>query len=368
MAKNCTRLTQNFDAGGSGTSFQTASVAPAANSAIIVAVFAFNGTITSISGLGLTWTTKVNGFQYNGADHRLYAFVGYGSPSAGVITINCDDGTFLGWIVDNITGTVNSTPTNANVATGSGTSNAPLATLGSFGNASAGTWGFCVAQDGVAITEGTGFTEVSQNTTLFDWECNSTFRDSNDTTVDNGLSASAAWGQIALEIVNTASGSSSVTVDHAQATFQGQALPWRYTAPLINAQATFQGQNVSLIAGGGQSAAVVHGQASWEGQEIPFIYSVPGEAGEAVWEEQFINFEIRIKGFFADGAWEGQTVNGVANNSRIEQILGAQAVWSGSNVNGVGTGGGAVPGNDMVEDQPLLVRPMVYALTDTDSR
>jgi hypothetical protein len=211
MAKACARLTSGIEASGSGTTVNTASVSPSASSAIIVKVTGFNGANMSVSGLGLTWTTKHNGFQYNGADHRIWTFVAYGSPSAGVITLTYDDGTFLDWLVDNITGTVSSTPTNANTATGSGTGNAAAATLGAFAHASNGTWAACVAQDSAAtIAPGTGFTEILERQGLFDWADATEFRDSNDTSVDATLTESPAWGMVALEIVDTASASSGI--------------------------------------------------------------------------------------------------------------------------------------------------------------
>lgn len=204
MAKSCTRLTNGVEASGSGTTVNTASSSPGANSATVVAVVGFNGANMSVSGLGLTWATKINGFQY-ATDHRIWVFVGYGSPSAGAIALTYDDGTFLAWVVDNITGTVSSTPTNANTATGSGTSAAPAATLGAFAHASNGTWSYCVGQDSVSHTPGTGFTEVLERDGLFDWPDTTQFKDSNDTSVDETLSGSAAWGMVALEIVDTAS-------------------------------------------------------------------------------------------------------------------------------------------------------------------
>lgn len=208
MAKACTRLTSGIESGGSGTTVDTASVSPSASSAIVVAVIGFNGANMAVSGLGLTWTTKINAFQY-ATDHYIWVFVGYGSPSAGVITLTYDDGTYVGWVVDNITGTVSSTPTNANTATGSGTGTAALATLGTFADAANGTWGYCVAQDAVNHEPGTGFTEVAQRTGLFDFEDSTIFRDSNDTSVDVTLSGSAAWGMVALEIVEAAAGGST---------------------------------------------------------------------------------------------------------------------------------------------------------------
>jgi hypothetical protein len=203
VAKACSRLTNGIESSGSGTTVNSASISPAANSAIVVAVVGFNGASMAVSGGGLTWTTKINGFQY-ATDHRIWVFVAYGSPSAGALTFTYDDGTFLAWVVDNITGTVSSTPTNANTATGSGTGTSPLATLGAFAHASNGTWGYCVAQDAVAHEPGTGFTEVLQRVGLFDFEDSTIFRDSNDTTADVTLSGSAVWGVAALEIADTA--------------------------------------------------------------------------------------------------------------------------------------------------------------------
>lgn len=206
MAKACSRLTSGIEATGSGTTINTASVSPAASSAIIVAVVHFNGAPMAVSGLGLTWTTKINAFSY-GTDHYISVFVAYGSPSAGVISLTYDDGTFLAWVVDNITGTVSSTPTNANTATGSGTGTALAATLGAFANGANGTWAYCVQQDSAAtITPGTGFAEVLERQGLFDWPDATQFRDSNDTSVDATSSESAAWGLVAMEIAETAAG------------------------------------------------------------------------------------------------------------------------------------------------------------------
>jgi cytidylate kinase len=113
--------------------------------------------------------------------------------------------------VDNITGTVSSTPTNANTATGSGTSTTPAATLGAFADAANGTWAYYVAQESTTCTAGTGFTQVAEreSTSLFDFSDATEFRDSNDTSVDATVGASAAWGMVALEIVEAAAGGST---------------------------------------------------------------------------------------------------------------------------------------------------------------
>jgi hypothetical protein len=209
MAKTPARLTSGIESSGSGTTVNTASVSPGANSAVIVAVVHFNGAPMAVSGLGLTWTTKVNAFVY-ATDHYISVFVGYGSPSAGVIALTYDDGTFLAWVVDNITGTISGTPTNANTATGSGTGVAAAATLGAFAHASNGTWAYVVAQDSSStITPGIGFSEVLERQGLFDWPDATQFRDSNDTSVDAVLTELPAWGMVALEIVDTASAGGS---------------------------------------------------------------------------------------------------------------------------------------------------------------
>lgn len=158
----------------------------------------------------------------------------------------------------------------------------------------------------------------------------------------------------------------TATVDHAQAVFQGQAITARYIAPLISAQAAWQGQNVGAIAGGGQVGTVVHAQATFEGQQIPFIWSVPGAEAQIVAEGGDISFQIRIKGFFANAAWQGQNVNTIVNNSRVEPVIGAQAVFAGSVVGTTQTG--AVNIDDMVEDFKPQLRPMSFNITDTDSR
>lgn len=208
MAKACTRLTNDFSLAG-GTTATSASISPAANSAIVVAVTSYDGgsgnTSMAVSGLGLSWTTKINGANYEGGGSgRVWVFVAYGSPSAGQLTFTFTVDSFVNWVVDNITGTVSSTPTNANVDDNNGTGTAASATLGAFANAANGTWAYCLAHDAVNHEPGTGFTEVLQNNAIFDWVSSTIYQDSNDTSVDITLSGSALWGMVALEIADTA--------------------------------------------------------------------------------------------------------------------------------------------------------------------
>jgi hypothetical protein len=160
----------------------------------------------AVSGLGLTWTTVVNGANYEGGGSgRVWVFVAYGSPSAGQLTFTFTNDSFVNWIVDNITGTVSSTPTNANFDDNGGVGTTASATLAAFAHVSNGTWAYCIAQDGTTIDPGTGFTEVQQQPAIFDWEDASMFRDSNDTSVDATIGASVQWGMAAIEIVDTES-------------------------------------------------------------------------------------------------------------------------------------------------------------------
>lgn len=212
MAKACTRLTAGlFDAGG--TTVDTASISPAANSAVVIAVLAFDSTTMSVSGNGLTWSTKVNGVVAAGG--RVWVFIGAGaSPTTGAITLTFDADAFVDWVVDNITGTVDlSTPGDDNFAAATATSAAPAVTLGAFANAANGTWAFVYATDDVTLTPGTGFSTVASRngTALFGHSDFSMFRDSNDTSVDGTLGASAEWGIAALEIVEAAGGGGGAT-------------------------------------------------------------------------------------------------------------------------------------------------------------
>lgn len=86
------------------------------------------------------------------------------------------------------------------VATGTGNSTTPSATLGAFGSAQNATIGVIGAAAGAAVTPGTGFTELSDSTIAtptmtmeVEW------RQDNDTGVD-GTVTSGQWGIIALEV------------------------------------------------------------------------------------------------------------------------------------------------------------------------
>lgn len=156
----------------------------------------------------------------------------------------------------------------------------------------------------------------------------------------------------------------NVTVDYAQAVFQGQAVIAHITVPLIAAQAAFEGQNISTSTDADVITPAAYAQAAFEPQNIFFIFGTPADGAEATFEPQEISFLLRYKFFFADATFEGQTVGAVANFSVIGTVQHAEGVFAGSNIGLTGTSQQTL--DDMVQDDRTIVRPMSYTLTDTD--
>lgn len=206
MAKSCALLTEGFFTAG-GTTTNTASVAPSAG-AVAIWVFAYGTTTMSATGNGLTYNSIINEVSVDGG--RIFCLVGAGaSPSSGVIALTFDNDAFVNWKVVNVTGTIQTSgPTNANHGEADGSSTTPAMTLGAFAHASNGVLAYIYAIDAVTITQGTGFSMIDANagTAMFDHSDAVMFRDDNDTSVDGSLSATAAWGIAALELVDTSAG------------------------------------------------------------------------------------------------------------------------------------------------------------------
>lgn len=226
MAKSCTRLT-SFNAFEPGAPVVSPSVSPAANSLIVVRVFTYENTSCSISGLGLSWTTGLNGVDVaDGA--KIWVFYAFGSPSSGTITVTPDGGAWLECSVDNVTGTVDSSAPVTNIAYGSGTSNTMLATLPAFASVNNGTLGIGLVGDDRTITQGSGFSLITtgKGTQLFSFSDITEFQDSNDTSVDATFDAVAAlWWMVALEIKDSVGGSSvTKTPTTANLSLGGQAV------------------------------------------------------------------------------------------------------------------------------------------------
>lgn len=204
MAKACTLLDEgDFTAGG--TSGNTNSISPSAGAVVILA-FAYDTTTLSATGNGLTYTLVHNEVSVDGG--RLFVLVGAGaSPTPGVIAIGFDTDAFVDYIIVNITGSVLvSAPTNTNHDEANGTSTAPAVTLGAFANAANGTLAFIYSIDAVTVTPGTGFSliDLNEGDAMFGHTDAVIWQDASDTSVDATLSGSAAWGIVALEIVDTA--------------------------------------------------------------------------------------------------------------------------------------------------------------------
>lgn len=200
-----------------GTSWVTASVSPSTNALILVTFVARNGssvqpTVSSISGLGLTWEKVTSvGVDTSGASRRtLELWRTMGTPSAGTITITTGESdTGAVWSVDQITGvdTSGSNGSGAIVqsATNSdetGTATSLTVTLGAFSSANNGTWGSFGIASNPTFTVGSGFSQVS-NIGSADANINSAifneFKSTNDTTVDE-TSTIDQIGGIALEV------------------------------------------------------------------------------------------------------------------------------------------------------------------------
>jgi hypothetical protein len=210
--KMCSRLTEGFFTSG-GTTTNTASISPASNSAVVVGVYAYDTLTMSVSGAGLTWTTRVNGAAASDGG-RMWVFIGAGaSPSSGALTLTFDEDAFVNWAVDNITGTIQiAGPSTTNVASANGTGATLSTTLGAFGNAANGVWAYGLVNDEVTLTQGSGYTLVDSNTgtAVFGFSDFSQCLDTNDTSVDaTNSNAGATWSLVAIEIVDSAGGGGS---------------------------------------------------------------------------------------------------------------------------------------------------------------
>jgi hypothetical protein len=194
------------------SSYATASISPTANRLVLLAVTS-NFTATpnqpTVSGAGLTWVVVATKLDSD-PSRRVTVFRALSaSPSSGVLTID-----FAGqgqsrcsWSVSEFanvdrTGTNGS---NAIVQSASNTNQGTTAsgitvTLGAFGNANNATYGAVRTGSPLAITPGSGFTELGEfdgSATTIETE----WKNSNDTSVDwSWASSSPVVIAIAVEI------------------------------------------------------------------------------------------------------------------------------------------------------------------------
>lgn len=203
--KTCTHLTRGSYVEGGTTTAGTESISPAAG-AVTVRVLSFDTETMSVSGAGLTWTTRVNGTVV-GDGARMWIFIGASaSPSAGPLTFTFDNDAFIDWSVTNITGTVNlAAPSTANALAANGTGTALAVTLSAFSNAANGVIAYGIVNDSTTITQGTGFTSVNSSNAgaIFGYSDITQCTNTSDTSVDATSADSAIWSFVAVEIADS---------------------------------------------------------------------------------------------------------------------------------------------------------------------
>lgn len=336
-----TRKTAGSNAAEQAT-HTTASITPGANTATFINFTTLRAGVAAsdvptVSGAGLTWS-KVRGVLVE-SGLVMFTYVGTGSGSAGTLTITHAGGNSLGcsWIVDECSGCNTTTPVVQSVA-GSGTGTALLATLAAFSNVNNATYGIGDATTDPITAAGSGFTSLGVNTGVFSNSMISQWKSTNDTTVDATAGGSTPWGMIGIEIAEPAGGSEVITVDHAQAAFQGQTIGMGVTMPAVMAQAAWEGSDIGLLTNESYVIPVLHAQGAFEGQQIPFVYSAPSEAPEAVWEGQEIPFILRTIFGFVNCAWEGQEIGLNIASGVVIPVVEAQMVGEQTIINLTVTG------------------------------
>src|SRR3990167_8026843 len=221
------------------SSYDTASITPTADTLILAAILSHHGSAVpnapTLSGNSLTWVqiATVTFNTIGTSRSRLTVFRAMGaSPSSGAVTIDFDGQTQIscGWIISEFGNVITTGSNGANAIIQSQTNNADAATsltvtLGAFNNSLNATYG-AFSHDGfaTAVTNGTGFTEISEQTTGVEGKLQSEWRNDNDTSVDaNSSITSRDWGGIAIEIgevttETTTSTTTSITISTSTST------------------------------------------------------------------------------------------------------------------------------------------------------
>lgn len=221
----------------SGSSKTTASISPTANRLILCAVSSNHASTLpnepTVSGCSLTWV-KID--SNSGGTRRITLFRALGaSPTTGTLTISFggQNQANVHWAVVECAN-VDTSGTNGSGAvrqsalgTGSGTHTSTTATLAAFGNANNATFGCFEHPSGTAVTEGSGFTELSETTTSSAITLQTEFKNSNDTSVDWTYSSTTVVTRaIAIEIVYAA----EIQLLNLGGTVTSAAVPVRATA------------------------------------------------------------------------------------------------------------------------------------------
>jgi hypothetical protein len=222
MSLSVSSLTSDSTAGASVGGFTTASITPAANSMLILAAGGFDGTgsqdftISSVSGLGLTWTRRKLGVAGSGAkgDVEAWTAVCGGSPGSGTITAATSIAFSGGmvWDVDQVTGQDGTTPIVAsNIQAANASSTAAALTFNAAANSSNLYWfmsvallggGGSVSQTPSETPAWTSLSNLQSSTATYNGVGLTTqiSPDVTHTAAGATLSVSHSWGTIGLEI------------------------------------------------------------------------------------------------------------------------------------------------------------------------
>lgn len=214
MAIVATQLTSGADS-TNGTVYTTASVSPSGGRLQVLAVYitrsaGIPSTGTTVTGCGLTWAQITTVSNNTGSDSsRLMLFRAMGSPSAGALTITAPEGQLrAGWSLTEFENVETSGSDgadaviqSANDQNGGATLTGATITLSAFGNAANAAFGAIGVTASGAVTEGSGFTELSENTVETVSQLQAEWKDAQDTTVDwSWGSASVSYVALAIEI------------------------------------------------------------------------------------------------------------------------------------------------------------------------
>ncbi len=215
-AVSCSVLTASSST-TNATSHTTASVTPGADRLILVATAqtrsaataCTDNDVTGITGNGLTWV-HINRQCFSDAGSptntvELWRSMG-SSPSSGAVVFDFSGTTQLNaaWAVIECTGTDTSGTNGSGAVVQSVINKAEpgtslTATLGAFGSAGNATLGVFANSTNQAITEGSGFTELTEQQVSEGLTLQVEWKSTNDTSVDASFSSIDA-GAVAIEI------------------------------------------------------------------------------------------------------------------------------------------------------------------------
>lgn len=192
------------------TIYTTASVAPAASRLVLLCVQTTSASTPTVSGGGMTTWTLVKSQTNILGNNTTHVFCAQESaPGSGTVSIDYGTGqTGCAWSISQYANTATgNNGLSAIRQTAGGTvvssTNTLSVTLAAFGGASNATFGVIVVAVNEAVSQGSGFTQVSENSGATpNKTMDSQFRNDNDTTVDwTWTTNSSNVSAVALELV-----------------------------------------------------------------------------------------------------------------------------------------------------------------------